>query len=166
MIRLLAFLALMLAAQPAHAHKLKLFVTQDGAQIVGKVYFAGGGAAVDIAGIVTDGQGQVVATLRSDAEGRFRLTPGTALPLHIRFDSADGHMAEATLGDSAAPASAPASAGPDVEAAIARQLIPLREQLDRMETRARLSDIVGGVGLIAGLFGAYAWIAARREKKS
>lgn len=166
MIRLLAFLALVLAANPAYAHKLKLFVSQDGTQISGKVYFAGGGAAIDVAGTVTDSQGHVVATLRTDAEGRFHVTDAAALPLHIRFESADGHMAETTLGDVAAPDSAPVTANPGMEAAIARQLVPLREQLDRMETRARLSDIIGGVGVIIGLFGAYAWIAARREKQS
>jgi len=168
MIRLLAVLALILAVSPAHAHKLKLFVTQEGAEISGKAYFAGGGAAADLDGQVLDVQGQVVARLRTDTEGRFRFTPAVNAALRIRFESGDGHMAEATLGQPAAipPPHPAAAADLDVETAITRQLTPLKEQLDRMESRARLSDIVGGVGLIAGLFGAYAWIAASRRSKS
>lgn len=166
MIRLLAVLALLLVAQPAHAHKLKLFVTQEGSEISGKVYFAGGGAAIGVEGQVLDAQGQVVARLQTDAEGRFHYTPASDAPLRIRFDSADGHMADAMIGRAAAPASRPALPDADTEAAIARQLTPLKEQLDRMESRARLSDIIGGIGLIAGLFGAYAWIAATRRNKS
>lgn len=166
MIRLLAVLAVLLAASPAYAHKLKLFVTQEGAEISGKAYFAGGGAAAELDGQVVDAHGQVVATLRTDAEGRFRFTPPHGDSLRIRFESGDGHMAEAVLGQTAATAQPVNAAAPDVDAAIARQLTPLREQLDRMESRARLSDIVGGVGMIVGVFGVYAWIASRRGNKS
>lgn len=164
MIRLLAVLAVLLAASPAYAHKLKLFVTQEGTEISGKTYFAGGGAAPELDGQVMDAHGQVVATLRTDAEGRFRFTPPQGDGLRIRFESGDGHMAEAVLGQTAPSAQTANAAAPDVDAAIARQLTPLREQLDRMESRARLSDIVGGVGMIIGVFGAYAWIASRRKE--
>lgn len=166
MIRLLAILAVLLAASPAYAHKLKLFVTQEGAEITGKAYFAGGGAAAELDGQVVDAQGRVVATLRTDAEGRFRFAPTHGDGLRVRFESGDGHMAEAVLGPPPAAAPPVNAATPDVDAAIARQLTPLREQLDRMESRARLSDIVGGVGLIVGAFGVYAWVASRRGNKS
>lgn len=166
MIRELIILALFLAASPAYAHKLKLFVSQEGGEVTGKVYFAGGGAAAELGGQVLNAQGKVVATLRSDADGRFRFTPPGAGAFHIRFESGDGHMAEAVLGDHAAPLSPAPAANQDLEAAIARQLTPLKEQLDRMESRARLSDIIGGIGLIAGLFGAYAWVASRRGNRS
>ena len=166
MIRLLAALVLVLVAQPAHAHKLKLFVTQEGAEISGKTYFAGGGAAIGLEGQVVDSQGQVVARLHTDAEGRFRYRPASDAPLRIQFESGDGHMAQATIGQTTLPASPPVATDADLETAVARQLTPLKEQLDRMESRARLSDIIGGVGLIAGLFGAYAWIAAGRRNKS
>lgn len=164
MIRLLAVLAVLLAASPAYAHKLKLFVTQEGTEISGKTYFAGGGAAAELDGQVVDAHGQVVATLRTDAEGRFRFTPPQGDGLRIRFESGDGHMAEAVLGQTAPSAQPANAAAPDVDAAIARQLTPLREQLDRMESRARLSDIVGGVGMIVGVFGVYAWVASRRQE--
>lgn len=40
-----------------------------------------------------------------------------------------------------------------VEQATARQIRPLREQLDAFEDRARLHDVLGGVGVIFGLGG-------------
>ncbi|MGE4278268.1 MAG: hypothetical protein AB7G62_01695 [Magnetospirillum sp.] len=166
MIRLLAVLALLLVAQPAQAHKLKLFVTQEGAEISGKAYFAGGGAAIGIEGQVLDSQGQTIARLQTDAEGRFRYTPPSDAPVRIQFESGDGHMAEAAIGQISRPPSPSVASDVDLETAIARQLTPLKEQLDRMESRARLSDIVGGIGLIIGLFGAYAWVVSRRGKTS
>ena len=113
----------------------------------------------------------------------------------VAVDSGDGHVAEAlvradelppslptpaasaTLPDPAAlvevpdPAPAPTSidspplAAEAIEAAVARQILPLRQQIDAMEDRARFSDIMGGVGSIFGLFGIWAWVAARRGRR-
>lgn len=170
-------LVLVLASPPAWAHKLKLFVSLEGTEAVGTVYFAGGGKAAELNGQVLDATGQVVAALRTDAQGAFRFTPPDRRPLRIRFESGDGHLAETTLAAEttlgaetppAAPRPAPADIADtaQIEAAIARQLTPLRQQIDALDSRARLSDIIGGLGLIAGLFGGWAWLAARRKDKS
>ena len=172
--RALLTLALLLAAAPAHAHKLKLFVSLEGAVAVGTAYFAGGGKAAGLDGRVLDSDGTAIATLRTDAEGAFRFTPPDGRAYRIRFESGDGHMAEATIGAAAAApaiAAAPTAVAAPVdntalEAAIASQLTPLRQQIDALDSRARLSDIVGGLGLIFGLFGGYAWIASRRRDKT
>jgi nickel transport protein len=50
-----------------------------------------------------------------------------------------------------------------LEAAIARQIRPLREQLDAAESRIRLHDLMGGIGTIFGLFGCWAWLQSRRR---
>lgn len=164
--------ALVVAASPAQAHKLKLFVSAEGAEMVGTAYFAGGGKAAGLEGHLIDAEGRVVANLRTDAEGGFRVTPPDGRAYRVRFESGDGHMAETAFGGSAGaapPPSAVSTSGAAVadsaqlEAAIARQLTPLRQQLDAMDSRARLSDIVGGVGLIVGLFGFWAWWQARRR---
>ncbi len=188
-------LMLMLAAPPALAHKLKVFAAAEGAAITGTAYFAGGGKAAQSAGRLLGADGAVVAEFRTDADGHFRLSVPLRQDYRVAVDSGDGHVAEAlvradelppslptpaasaTLPDPAAlvevpdPAPAPTSidspplAAEAIEAAVARQILPLRQQIDAMEDRARFSDIMGGVGSIFGLFGIWAWVAARRGRR-
>jgi nickel transport protein len=49
-----------------------------------------------------------------------------------------------------------------VERAVASQVAPLREELHRYQNSARLSDILGGLGVIFGLAGAALWWKARK----
>lgn len=50
-----------------------------------------------------------------------------------------------------------------IEQAVARQLHPLREQLLAAQDRARLQDILGGIGYILGLTGLALWWHARSK---
>ncbi|HLO75644.1 MAG TPA: hypothetical protein VK196_04225, partial [Magnetospirillum sp.] len=154
-------MALILAAPPAFAHKLKVFAAAEGAQIVGTAYFAGGGKAMAGAGQLIGPDGTVVAGFRTDAEGGFRLPVALRQDYRVTVDSGDGHVAETLIAAAELPETLPAGAAttrlpaatpaptavPDqIEAAVARQIIPLRRQIDAMEERARFSDIIGGVG--------------------
>jgi len=166
-------LALMLAAFPALAHKLKVFAAAEGATITGTAYFAGGGKAADSAGRLVDVNGAVVAEFRTDAQGNFHLSVPLRQDYRISIDSGDGHVAEALVRADELPPSLPAAstaqavppATEAIEAAVARQILPLRQQIDALEDRARFSDIIGGIGTIFGLFGIWAWIAARRSRQ-
>lgn len=51
-----------------------------------------------------------------------------------------------------------------VDRAVARQLAPLIEAQVAAEGRLRFNDVMGGLGMIAGLAGAWAWAAARRRR--
>lgn len=159
--------ALMVAATPAWAHKLKVFAAAEGSAIVGTAYFAGGGKAMDSAGQVRGADGAVIASFRTDAEGGFRVPVTERREYRVTVDSGDGHVAEALLPADDMPAATPAAtaAADPIEAAVARQILPLRRQLDALEERTRFSDIMGGIGTIFGLFGIFAWIAARRSKQ-
>lgn len=53
-----------------------------------------------------------------------------------------------------------------VEEAVAREVRPLRKQLIAYEEKARLRDIVGGIGYILGLAGLAAWWHQRRKSMS
>lgn len=52
-----------------------------------------------------------------------------------------------------------------IEQAVARQLRPLREQLDVHDARVRLQDVLGGIGYIAGLAGLALWWSAARRRR-
>lgn len=171
--------ALTLAATPALAHKLKVFAGSEGAAIVGTAYFAGGGKAQQADGRLLGPDGAVLAQFQTDGDGGFRLPVPLRQDYRIHVDSGDGHVAETVVSAAefptslpaggASPAAAPSAlatiAADPVEAAVARQILPLRMQIDAMEERARFSDIMGGIGTIFGLFGVGAWIAARRGRK-
>lgn len=179
----LALAALLLAAAPAEAHRLKIFATAEGATIAGTAYFAGGGPAVGVAGRVLDPEGRLAGEFRTDATGAFRVEARLRQDHRLTVDAGDGHAAAYTVSADELPASLPAgsSAAPQavsppvtataidtdlaaiIERSVARQIRPLREQLDATEARIRLHDVLGGIGWIAGLFGAGAWMASRRR---
>ncbi|OSQ35617.1 hypothetical protein [Thalassospira mesophila] len=50
-----------------------------------------------------------------------------------------------------------------VSHAVAKQVNPLREQIVAYEDKVRFSDIVGGLGIIIGIFGVIAWWQARQK---
>lgn len=50
-----------------------------------------------------------------------------------------------------------------VARAVARELRPLREQLERYEAKRRLHDIIGGIGYILGISGVAFYLLARRR---
>ena len=52
-----------------------------------------------------------------------------------------------------------------VEAAVARQIRPLREELLATRDALRLQDILGGLGYIFGLTGLALWWRSRRTRE-
>jgi nickel transport protein len=170
--------ALALTATPALAHKLKVFAAAEGEAIVGTVYFAGGGVAIDSPGVATTADGTEIARFRTDAEGNFRVPVPSRQDIRVSIDSGDGHVAEtvvaaaelpealpAATDRAPRPRTAPTGVSAEVEAAVARQILPLRRQIDAMEERARFSDIMGGIGTIFGVFGIAAWLAAKKRRQ-
>lgn len=188
-VRLVAVLLLsLLAVAPAAAHKLKVFASAIGDVIEGRVYFVGGGAAIDVPVVLKDSDDTVVGTTRTTApDGRFSFPMDRRTDFTVAADAQDGHVAEfvvkgarvvgappAETGDEVSvaadadtkPAAAPAPSmlpAEAVEEAVARQIAPLTEQIDALRDGIGLRDIVGGVGFILGLFGLWAFLAARRK---
>jgi hypothetical protein len=53
-----------------------------------------------------------------------------------------------------------------VNHAVARQVGPLREEVNAYRNDVRMSDIMGGIGIIIGIFGFGAWVVARRQART
>lgn len=179
MIRVLALLAALVAAVPAQAHKLKVFATAEGATIIGTAYFSGGDKARGVAGRVLLPDGTLAGEFRTGDDGGFRIEAVAHADHTISVDAGDGHVASMVVPAAELAASLPA--GPTapavaamppatvaqvdlIEAAVARQIRPLREQLDGYEDKVRLHDILGGIGTIFGLFGVLAWVSAGKRR--
>jgi nickel transport protein len=163
--------ALVMVSAPACAHKLKVFASAEGTEIVGSAYFVGGDRAVGVPGRILGADGSLVATFATGPDGGFRHGVRARMDHVVVVESEDGHAAQFTipaaefapsLPEGKAAVSAPADLAA-LEAAIARQIRPLREQLDAAESRIRLHDLMGGIGTIFGLFGCWAWLQSRRR---
>lgn len=171
MTRMAAFLAILLLATPAQAHKLKVFATVDGAEIAGSAYFVGGEKAAGVPGRILGADGSLVAGFATGPDGGFRHRVAMRMDHVVVVESEDGHAAQFTIPAAEFPPALPegkaAAAAPidsaALEAAIARQIRPLREQLDAYESKVRLHDLMGGIGTIFGLFGCWAWLQSRRR---
>jgi nickel transport protein len=175
---LIVLVVALLMAAPAQAHKLKVFAAAEGTEISGYAYFSGGARAMEVAGQVLAPDGTLVTSLRTNDRGEFRFQATKRMDYVIAIDAGDGHAARTTVlagdlpkvlpagpSESVAPMVEP-TAIPEtsaIEAAVARQIRPLREQLDAYEDKLRLHDILGGIGTIFGLFGTFAWLAARKR---
>jgi nickel transport protein len=84
-------LAGLLLATPALAHKLRLFAAAEADLITGSAYFAGGGPATGSRVRVQDADGQTLAELTPDAQGRFSYRAQAATDLTLVADTGDGH---------------------------------------------------------------------------
>ena len=165
---------LLLLNGTAEAHLLKLFAYVEGASVHGSAYFAGGTNAAGLAITISDRNNQQLVSLKTDSQGGFSYTPATPGEYHIRAEFSQAFPAgadtvgggqEAVKPDNTLPAlPAPQLAGL-IERAVARQIGPLREALQRSEDRAHLSDILGGVGFIFGLAGIALWWRGRQVER-
>jgi nickel transport protein len=186
MIRVLALaLALALATVgPAAAHKLKVFATVEGDAVTGYAFFIGGGRARGTPWTATSADAPL-ASGATDAEGRFRFTPPSPVTaaITVTVDTREGHIASATLpasrfagADAAEPvpppvepparpvpseAEPPSDTAALVEVAVQREVAPLLERLEEMDSRLRFTDILSGIFLIIGLAGIGLWARSR-----
>jgi len=162
---------------PAQAHLLKLFAAAESGTISGYVYFSGGATVQQARVEISDHSGQLLETLNTDKQGNFSYQSRNAVDHLISASTLDGHAADWTItaaelggqtqqvsaiNSSVSGAAAAAMVSTDnldqrIEAAVARQVRPLREALERQQEKAQLQDIFGALGYIAGLAGLALW---------
>jgi nickel transport protein len=174
----IALALLGLAAAPAEAHRLRVFATVEAGAIEGYAFFVGGGRPADAAVRFVQA-GEVVHATTTDEAGAFAWRPQDSGAITVVVDPGGGHVAEVTLdaerfGGEAnrVPAPAPATGGTTpsgldpaveaaIEAAVARQIRPLLEAQAETQSRVRLTDVAGGIGMIVGLTGVALWARTR-----
>ncbi|MCB1775807.1 MAG: carboxypeptidase regulatory-like domain-containing protein [Candidatus Competibacteraceae bacterium] len=182
-------ISLSVVSEPTWTHKLKVFATAEGSRLAGYAYFTPGGRPHQAAVTVTDADGNVLATTITDDEGRFAVEAKRRVDHHITVGGGDGHVATYTIKADELPdrllPSLPASLPQTGEASkkilpalpasdadwrafidqsIARQIRPLREQLDAYQEKIWWHDVLGGIGYILGLGGLAFGLAERRRR--
>ncbi|EDQ00176.1 hypothetical protein [Shewanella benthica] len=178
---MLIFLCLMNTAQ---AHRIKVFAWVDGTNIVGEVYFAGGGKAKG-AKIDLLVDKRVVANTNTDDVGEFSFKQMEAGDYQVKANAGQGHVATFAIASSEFPTKSISRSDsielklPELEvvqsnhnvdrcqilyeAAMSKAIQPLRNQLDQYEANIRWHDVLGGLGYICGLFGLWSLMRTRRE---
>ncbi|MCD8475232.1 MAG: hypothetical protein LRY40_00055, partial [Shewanella fodinae] len=135
-----------------------------------------------------------VAEVSPDSKGDFRIKVPGAADYSIVADTEDGHVAhwEIKTAEVAAPdvnptagvtsnvthhavTSGPAAVANSaidkaaleqlVQTAVAKEVGPLRMELQRYADRLRLSDLLGGIGFIFGLTGSALWWRSRKQQQ-
>lgn len=143
-------------SRSAQAHELKIFATAEGKEITGKVYFEGGGGVAGATITVLGPDGEVLREVITGPEGRFRFEARGRVDHRLHVRTIDLHEAKTLIKPTELVELEPASTNDpapnaqiaDLQAEIAR----LREELDQTKHVVRVRDILGGVGLILGLF--------------
>jgi nickel transport protein len=150
-------------------HELRLFAEVEGNDVVGRAYFEGAGSVAGASIMVLGPENEVLRELITGPEGRFRFPIEQRVPHHLRVRTVDLHQADAMIGMDQLPAvvSSGLSTNPvsiDAErAALQREVTRLKEEIDQLQHSVRPRDVVGGIGMIMGVFGL--WCLFRRGKR-
>lgn len=179
--------ALLFSAGAARAHGVSMSAIVAGGEIVVDCAFghdhklSGGDVSA------TDSvSGEVIFRGLTDDDGRTAFRPAAEFlskghGIKVSVTTADGHHAEREIssaelrglsGLAGQSSVGQSSAGLDaagLEAALTRvieaQLLPIRQDLARAQAGPGMTEIIGGLGWIAGLFGVAAYLKSRPDRK-
>ena len=180
----------------AYAHKVNVFAYVEGDQIYIQGYFSDGKTAKNSEVTIYGGDGRELTKGQTNEEGVITFPVQGKQSLRIVLNAGQGHQASYEIpvdeitGTAAVPASDPppssASQSPPVgeiitnssggesaqvseamvRKAVAQGVLPLAREISELKERRGFSDIVGGIGFIAGLLGVFAYVKARQIKRS
>ncbi|WP_457679727.1 DUF1416 domain-containing protein [Thermovibrio sp.] len=183
--RLAYLFALLIAfTLPALAHKISAFVDVDDGQVNLVSYFSDGTPVKNGEVKVYDQSGKLVLEGKTNQNGEFdfKLKPGEYKAVVI---AELGHRTQVSFsvgGEKGAPTKESKESGKkrevktaelktptsekELRRVIRQELEPIRRELLKIEEKQSsisLSDVVGGLGWIVGIFGAYAFGLSRRR---
>lgn len=142
----MAWLLVLLLSGSASAHRLSVFAYVEGADIVGEVYFAGGGKAAGVVVQLRDPADHALQTTASESDGGFVFAEPGVGDYRVVADSGDGHRAEwrvtaGEFGDSPVVAPALATVSESAGRSNAASVLPGDATVERLD-RQMLVDLV------------------------
>jgi nickel transport protein len=160
----------------ARAHGVRLHAHVEGDVICGRVESVGGGAIAGAKVAVYARSGSRLGSVTTDNEGRFKFQPREAVDHRFLLEDVAGHHAEVIVTTAELPASilgdaADGSGGASeslkavIDDAVSRQVGPLHDKIDALQTSIRLHDILGGIGYIVGVTGLWFYLKARHLRR-
>ena len=159
------------------AHNVVGTVYALGDEIEGEIGFSDGDLAPEGTVVIVSeaSSGKQLASVELDDEGFFTYTPETSEALTFNADLGSGHVFEGSVGadelssvsgepkvDTEMPESSEQLALL-IEKAVAKQLAPMRRDLEKYKAKASMQDIIGAIGYIFGICGIAFWWSARKK---
>lgn len=158
-------LAAVLLAAPAHGHGIAVDVTVDGTTLRGAARYSDRSpVAREQVFLFSPPQSQEpIASVTTAGDGRFTFEGAPGRSYRVMIDAGEGHEVEREVTVPAAAAAAPApAAGGLTRAELDAALLPLREDLARLERQWRLTDLFAGLSYLFGAYGLVAWLRSRK----
>ena len=176
----------LLLTPKAKGHKVNVFAYAEGESVYTESFFPDGNPCKAASIEARGADGAVIAKGTTDDEGRFAFSVAAGQELMIVLDAGLGHRSEIKFLVPETANSRPADPAssldresqehtePDsgpwpseaCEELVRRELKPIKEslhRLERLQERPGIPEIVGGIGAIVGMAGAYLWGASRRS---
>lgn len=173
----------MLVASSALAHRVNLFGYAEGGQIHVEGYYTDGAPSVDSRIEAVGPDGNVIARGVTADNGRFSFPAAEQGHYLVRIDSSLGHVAQITVevgSDKAQGSQSEATSydhhvhlAEEADIATGTELDALTEKVERLGEEVAglrkalekpgVAQIVGGLGFIVGLAGAYLWGVSRKN---
>ena len=163
---------LILAPSEAGAHKASVFAYADNGQVQAEGFFFDGrpcrGCAISVLDADEGEGGKILVKGKTDEQGVFIFKyPIGTRPLVIRMDAGEGHLAVFTL-EIKPERGQEGKVDAQVEAQAEAKLASLRAEIRRLSLeseRPGLTEILGGLGYIAGLAGIWLYAQSRKRDK-
>lgn len=162
-----------------HAHQLLTVADVIGNEVTVEAGFSNGDIAAGAKIIVTTGDGKVIAQGKTDEEGVFVFKVNTKTDLKIVVDAGAGHRAETTIAADEISISGSGEVSDEgqgfsgnnynnlislIDKTLAKRINPLKKEIQVLEHKAGMRDIIGSVGYIFGLMGVVLYFYTRRKK--
>lgn len=180
------FLIIMVINISVFAHKVNIFAYVEGDRAYTESYFSDGKKCVDSKIEVFDSQGNKLLKGLTDEEGRFSFEIPQEGDLKIVLTASMGHRAEysvladelkETAGSIKEKLEEPVSVvSPEIssldlkelqlliEDALDKKLEPIMREIKKSKTdKISLTEIIGGIGYIFGIFGIIAYFLSRKR---
>lgn len=167
----------------AHAHKVNVFAYPEGDRIYVQGYFLDGKKVKSSKVTVYGGDDKPLVEGLTNEEGEFTFPILDKQDLRIVLEAGEGHQAEYRLtsvevvgmqtgsaqrlstGPTAVTtdATSPMPTHAELRRAVAEGVMPLAREIAELKERRSISDILGGIGFIVGILGAFAYLQARKQ---
>jgi nickel transport protein len=180
------FIVFVLCSRTAFAHKVSLFAYHENGVVHAEAYFVDGTPCRNAKISASNVKGTVVAHGVTDDKGMFSFPYASSGDLTLTVEASMGHRSEMVLKSvepeiagrppeqEAAAVSNPALQGSrnidetEIERIVEEKIRPVDDmvrEILRNQDKPALGEIIGGLGWIIGLAGAYLWGTTRRKNK-
>ncbi len=171
---------ILISVKTASAHKVNVFGYREGNCIIGESYFSDGSPCKKCLIEIYDEQGKKIAQTTTDEKGNFKVLVNEKGPVKIKLIAGEGHLAEYEIeGIKKVSKKVVKSKNSQIQTSISkdelekivREVVAEETQgiksmlmdLKKDMSKAKIHEIIGGIGYIFGIWGIIALLKTRKR---